>query len=196
MPQNIEIELKNILTKQEFEKLSQFFNITPHDFFTQENHYFDTVNFALKEKGCALRIRQKNNHFELTLKQPHQDGLLETNEILPIIEVEQMLKGETLKNTPLRSIIKKINIDPDTIQYFGTLTTKRAEITYKHGLIVLDHSYYLNKEDYELEYEVTNREAGEIIFSTLLTQLNIPIRKTNNKIKRFYDEKYKESRGD
>lgn len=191
MSQNIEIEFKNMLTKQEFENLINFFQINEEDFFLQENHYFDTANFDLKEKGSALRIRQKNNEYELTLKQPHKEGLLETNENMSILEAEQMFRGEKLSNETIRSCISKMNIDPNQIHYFGSLTTKRAEIEYKQGLVVLDHSWYLNKEDYELEYEVSNKEAGQKAFIALLDKLQIPQRKTDNKIKRFYKEKYK-----
>lgn len=191
MAQNIEIEFKNILTKEEFQKLIHFFQFTKDDFFTQENHYFDTAQFALKESGSALRIRKKNNEYELTLKQPHREGLLETNEMLTIIEVEEMLNGGEITNHFIRSLISEMGIDPNEIEYFGTLLTKRAEIEYQAGLIVLDHSSYLNKEDYEIEYEVSNQEAGKSVFAELLSQLQIPFRKTENKIKRFYQEKYK-----
>ena len=48
----------------------------------------------------------------------------------------------------------QLQIQLDKITYFGTLTTYRKEFQYKDGLLVLDKSYYLNKHDYELEYEV------------------------------------------
>ncbi|MBS4188894.1 CYTH domain-containing protein [Bacillus sp. FJAT-49705] len=190
MSQNLEIEFKNIITKQEFEKLKNYFQLKNDHFFTQENHYFDTKEFALKQRGCALRIRQKDNKYELTLKQPYQDGLLETNEWIDPLSVEKMFQTGEVINMPIRSLIKKMNIDLSQIQYFGSLTTNRAERVYEHGLIVLDHSYYLNKEDFEIEYEVSNRKKGQNTFFTLLKQLNIPIRETENKIKRFYNEKY------
>ena len=49
----------------------------------------------------------------------------------------------------------------------------------------------INKEDYELEYEVTNFSTGQKIFIELLKTLNIPVRQTDNKIKRFYKAKFK-----
>lgn len=190
MSQSIEIELKNILTKQEFNKLIKFFQFNDENFFTQENHYFDTKDFALKKAGCALRIRRKNNRYELTLKQPYGDGLLETNEHLTDEMAENMFQtGKTMVES-IRNLIEGMKIDPNLMQYFGSLTTNRAETAYKNGLIVLDHSYYLNKEDFEIEYEVSNREKGLEVFSELLLHLDIPIRKTDNKIMRFYNEKY------
>ncbi|MBU8877478.1 CYTH domain-containing protein [Bacillus sp. FJAT-29790] len=189
MAQNIEIEFKNIITKHEFIKLIDHFQLNDNDFFIQENHYFDTADFSLKENGCALRIRQKNDNYELTLKQPHQDGLLETNEALNAGSAEEMFQNGKLSNETIRTLIEKMHINPNAIQYFGSLTTKRAEIEYKQGLVVLDNSFYLNKEDFEIEYEVSNRKKGQSIFAALLLQLEIPIRETENKIKRFYNEK-------
>ncbi|MEH7390697.1 CYTH domain-containing protein [Bacillus sp. JJ1474] len=195
MSQTIEIELKNILTKQEFNKLKNFFQFNDENFFTQENHYFDTKDFALKKAGCALRIRRKNNKFELTLKQPHGDGLLETNEHLTDEMAENMFNTGKIMAESIRNIIEAMEIDPNLMQYFGALTTIRAETAYRNGLIVLDHSYYLNKEDFEIEYEVSNREKGLEVFSELLLNLDIPIRKTDNKIMRFYKEKYNQQAG-
>lgn len=190
--QNIEIELKNMITQQEFHTLRSFFQLNDKDFFTQENHYFDTVDFALKKAGCALRIRKKNHTYEMTLKQPYGDGLLETNEQIDERSAEQIFKSGSILIEPIRSLLIEMNIDPDLIQYFGSLKTIRAEVEYKEGLIVLDHSYYLNKEDFELEYEVSNRQTGTEVLSALLKTLNIPFRKTENKIMRFYNQKYKQ----
>ena len=184
-----------MITKQEFETLLRFFHINEEDFFTQENHYFDTPDFQLKEQGSALRIRRKKEQYELTLKQPHPDGLLETNEILDALLAEEMFKTGELRNLPIRKIITNMHIDPDKLQYFGSLTTKRAETEYEEGLVVLDNSYYLNIEDFEIEYEVSNRKKGQAVFEALLTQLSIPLRETENKIKRFYNVKYMQQNG-
>ncbi|MDP4171017.1 MAG: CYTH domain-containing protein, partial [Bacillota bacterium] len=75
--------------------------------------------------------------------------------------------------------------------YFGTLTTKRAEFPYENGLMVLDYSTYFHKEDYELEYEVNDYETGKNTFAIFLKKFDIPERKTENKIRRFFGQKYK-----
>lgn len=59
MVQELEIEFKNLLTKEEFHRLADFFQLTEKDFAEQENYYFDTKYFALKKHGAALRIRKK-----------------------------------------------------------------------------------------------------------------------------------------
>src|SRR5699024_12592300 len=79
--QQIEIERKTMLTEAEFELLLKKlpFESAP---IIQTNYYFETEDLALKRNRSALRIRQKNNSYTLTLKEPHEEGVLETNEPL------------------------------------------------------------------------------------------------------------------
>ncbi|WP_394583311.1 CYTH domain-containing protein [Cytobacillus firmus] len=191
---NIEIEFKNMITTDEFTALMNFLNLRSEDFSEQENHYFDTPDFLLKEKGSALRIRQKYGSFELTLKQPHPEGLLETNEDLSESEAAEMIKNGKIPREQIKKSLEELGIKTDNLRYFGSLTTKRAEKEYNKGLAVLDHSRYLNKEDFEIEFEVDDRKEGKMVFLNLLQQLNIPVRKTENKIKRFYNEKYRQQK--
>lgn len=191
MSQNIEIEFKNLLTETEFTLLKDYLNMDESQFFKQENHYFDTVQFALKEHGCALRVREKDGQYELTLKEPHSEGLLETNQSLSSKEVKTMLEKHIIIDGPVKDRLRQFHIPLGEMTYFGSLTTKRAEKEYEGGLIVLDYSTYLNHFDYEVEYEVTDFQLGKEVFEKLLTQLKIPIRKTENKIRRFYNAKWK-----
>lgn len=190
MSQNIEIEFKNMLTSEEFLKLKMHFNIDQNKFKKQVNHYFDTPSFSLKSIGSALRIREKGTQFEMTLKQPAKQGLLETNQVLSAEQTENILKTGKIVDGEVKDAITNMIEDADSLQYFGSLTTNRAEFNYKNGLLVLDHSYYLNTEDYEIEYEVSDEAEGFKIFSELLSELKIPVRSTDNKIKRFYSKKY------
>ncbi|MDQ0217510.1 CYTH domain-containing protein [Peribacillus cavernae] len=190
MDQHIEIEFKNLVNKQEFDKLKEYFNVAELDFVTQENHYFDTPSFELKEKGSALRIRQRNGNSELTLKQPAEDGLLETNLALTNELANDILIGKSLPDNEITRLIESLKITSSDIRYFGTLQTSRAEVPYKGGLLVFDHSSYLTKEDYEVEYEVSNKTEGQEIFGDLLQKLQIPVRKTENKTRRFYQAKF------
>ncbi|MFD0826236.1 CYTH domain-containing protein [Neobacillus sp. M.A.Huq-85] len=190
MFQNIEIEFKNMLTKEEYELLLIKFTTAESRVITQENHYFDTKDFALKSEQSALRIRQKGQQYEMTLKQPANIGLLETTQKLTEEEATLAIQEGRLPSGAIEEIITKIDIKFSELDYFGSLITKRAEFDYKGGILVLDHSIYLNKEDYELEYEVENEQLGQKIFKELLNQYNIPHRKTQNKIQRFYNQKY------
>jgi uncharacterized protein YjbK len=193
MSEHIEIEFKNLLTEEEFERLKAFFSFAGKDFKKQVNHYFDTNQFTLKEQGCALRIREKTGHFEITLKQPAPVGLLETNQEVSPHDAQNMLAGGELPEGPVRTALSNLVEQRNPVAYFGSLTTERAEKEYCGGLVVLDHSAYLGIHDYELEYEVEDEESGRESFHTLLSDLNIPVRKTDNKIMRFYRQKQRNS---
>ncbi|MDR7239851.1 CYTH domain-containing protein [Neobacillus drentensis] len=190
MTQNIEIEFKNMLTKIEYESFLKYFKISQSQIFSQENHYFDTPDFALKSNDSALRIRKKGGTYEMTLKQPADVGLLETNQVIGEEEVIMAIHQGILPTGIIQPLIEDYQISFSTIEYFGSLITERVELEYKQGLLVLDHSIYLSKEDYELEYEVEDYQIGEKIFLELLKQFKIPSRKTENKIVRFYKQKF------
>ncbi|MFD1778218.1 CYTH domain-containing protein [Fredinandcohnia salidurans] len=189
MSQELEIEFKNILEEDEYRQLLSAFSISEDKKVIQENFYFDTPKFSLKDVGAALRIREKNGIYTLTLKQPVKRGLLETHQVLSKEEAEQMLNGGNIIEGEVVSILKGLSIGTSDIRFFGSLKTKRAEVEYKNGLLVLDKSYYLNQIDFELEYEVTDEVSGKEVFKELLQQYKIPIRKTDNKILRFYNRK-------
>lgn len=193
MSQNLEIEFKNMLTKAEYERILVEFNNGSNQVFTQENHYFDTPDFSLKKAGCALRIRKKGIEYVMTLKQPMDVGLLETNQLLTNAESSAALNHGRLPNGQIKDLIEEKNISFAEIEFFGSLTTNRAEFSYKNGLLVLDHSIFLQHEDYEMEFEVENYEEGKKSFRELLEQFHIPQRETKNKVRRFYEQKYKQS---
>ncbi|CAH2713466.1 Putative triphosphatase YjbK [Neobacillus rhizosphaerae] len=191
MSQHIEIEFKNMLTKEEYERFLMEFKIDEHQIFSQENHYFDTSDFNLKQHDSALRIREKGGVYEMTLKQPAAVGLLETNQALSKEEAGLAIHTGKLPAGIIQNLLEKKDIPFSSIEYFGSLLTKRVEITYKQGLLVLDYSSYLNTDDYEVEYEVENYQEGLQSFQALLAQFTIPFRHTENKIRRFYNQKFK-----
>ncbi|WP_045519729.1 CYTH domain-containing protein [Neobacillus niacini] len=189
MSETIEIEFKNILTKDEYETLLNTFKVEVNQIISQTNHYFDTSDFKLKELGSALRIREKNVNYEMTLKQPASVGLLETTQYLSEDEFMEATKKGILPKGIIHDRLEQLDISFNSLEYFGSLTTRRAEFPYKDGLLVLDHSFYLNSEDYEVEYEVEDFQSGQLAFQELLEQYGIPFRVTQNKIARFYQQK-------
>ena len=193
MDQHIEIEYKNLLTKQDFERLIQFFKIEQINFSLNKIITLIHIDFDLKSQASALRIREKNETFELTLKQPAAEGKLESNQAISTKqEAEAFLKERQFPAGAVQEIIKQAGLNPLKFTCFGTLRTDRAEVSYRGGLIVLDHSFYGGKEDYELEYEVEDAQAGQKIFMELLETLNIPLQKTENKVKRFFQARFSE----
>ena len=191
MSEHIEIEFKNILLQEEFEALKKTFRVKEEDFFRQVNYYFDTEAYSLKNSQSALRVRQKGDKYELTVKEPAGQGLLETTQELSVQEAEAFISGGPIPTGKPCERVSLLGADPSALICFGSLTTDRAEQPYKDGLLVFDRSSYLGKVDYELEYEVTDAEAGEKIFEELLFSLHIPLRQTENKIRRLYQAKLK-----
>lgn len=189
MSRSIEIEFKNIVTATEFQLLMQNFNLGKDDFFTQQNHYFDTDEFSLKALGSALRVRELPGEYELTLKKPANIGLLEINQTINEQTAFKLLNETVFPDGDVLDELQSMNINIDNLEYFGSLTTDRVEIEYKNGLLVFDHSFYLGVEDFEIEYETSDWEKGEKIFQQLMKQFNIQLTFADNKIGRFYSAK-------
>ncbi|MFC3040569.1 CYTH domain-containing protein [Virgibacillus xinjiangensis] len=186
MTQEIEIEYKNLLTKEEFQRLLTSLPF-PDSGKIQTNHYFETTEFSLKQHGSALRIREKGGEYQLTLKEPHPDGLLETHDRLTRNEVDAWLNGDFIFKPNVGQQLEEKGILHEDLEYYGSLTTSRREIEHRGVLLVLDYSTYNGREDYELELEADSKELGTARFDELLTEHNLKRRKTPNKIQRFFD---------
>lgn len=186
LTQEIEIESKNLLTKNEYNKLLKFFNVKSTDSNQQVNHYFETRDYKLKQNGSALRIRNKQQQWQLTLKQPHQDGLLETHDFLTSEVAQQWIKGYPINSTPIEKQLKAFGVTLSELEYGGILTTNRIEVPYHDALVVLDHSQYNGQVDYELEVEAKQRITSEKVMAELIQKLSIEVKFTPNKIERFY----------
>ncbi|MFC2949913.1 CYTH domain-containing protein [Virgibacillus sediminis] len=186
MAQEIEIEYKNLLTKDEFQRLLARLPF-PESGSTQTNHYFETADFDLKEHGSALRIREKGGKYRLTLKEPHADGLLETHDDLTKEEADGWLEGNIIAKPHVAGQLKEKGIRHEDLKYCGSLATNRREIEYEGVLLVLDHSTYNRREDYELELEAPSKELGTARFEQLLKEHQIKRRNTPNKIQRFFE---------
>lgn len=188
MNQNIEIEYKNLLTESEYAGLYKTLNFAEDNSFVQENIYFDTNDFSLKQKRLALRIRIKDQQAEMTLKSPHKGHLLETNHMLQLDEARTLIKNRTLKpEGKIAEVLTSYDIDlTSPIQVFAQLKTERVEKAVKNSLIVLDKSWYADQVDYELEVESSTAAEGTELFEQLLKELHIPKRETPNKIARAF----------
>lgn len=185
MTHETEIEFKNLLLKEEYLRLCTFFNVTPQQAMTLANHYFDTAQLHIKALHSGLRVRETDGVFEATLKQAvDAQTSLETNIPLTAEQASIILDGGAFPNAISEQLAAK-KVPLEKINPFGSLTTKRIEVDYKGGTIVLDHSCYLQQQDYELEFETTDIQQGAVIFQALLEQLAIPQRDTKKKIARF-----------
>ncbi|WP_339163751.1 CYTH domain-containing protein [Siminovitchia sp. FSL W7-1587] len=193
MGRHIEIEFKNMVTKEHFELLLSVFHITRDDFAKQVNHYFDTDTFLLKQKAAALRIRNRDHLYELTLKKKTETiGLLEINQEISPAEANACLHKQMFPEGEVKAELAAIDINPNWLICFGSLETRRAERPFGPGCLQFDHSLYLGREDFEVEYEIPEGklDEGKKFFFQLLNELNIPTKKADNKIKRLYDAKF------
>ncbi|TCI66497.1 CYTH domain-containing protein [Exiguobacterium sp. SH3S1] len=189
----MEIEFKSMLTKDEYETLLESYQLSDQVKW-QANDYFDTPTFELRNQGAALRIREKKTGQVLTLKQPHDVGLLETHAPINEEAAENLFKYGIVHDEQMKQALATFNLT-GPLEHLGRLETKRAEIETADGLLVLDESHYLEICDYEIEFEVTDETAGRIAFEQLLSSHNIPLRPAKNKIVRFMEEKMRRSEG-
>lgn len=184
--QHIEIEFKNLLTKEEYERLLHYFKVEPTQIIPQANHYFETPDGHLKRAMSGLRIRQIGDYYECTLKEKSsQHGHLETNVEITKEQANAVLATGYFPFEEITTRLQAIGVPLDALHLFGSLQTNRVELPYDNGLLVLDHSKYLQREDYEVEYETSDEELGAISFKYLLAKHHIPERHTDKKIARF-----------
>ncbi|WP_215141887.1 CYTH domain-containing protein [Exiguobacterium qingdaonense] len=193
MTQEVEIEFKSMLTKEEYETLLRAYELE-NQVRWQANDYFDTASFQLKSHGAALRIRQKKDGQVLTLKQPNEVGLLETHVNITEEEAEDLFKYGIIHDDQMKQALAPFQLSA-ALEHLGRLETNRAEHQTEEGLLVLDESHYLDTTDYELEFEVTNEESGKRSFENLLERHGLPYRPAKNKIVRFMELKMSRSEG-
>ncbi|RHW39858.1 CYTH domain-containing protein [Lysinibacillus yapensis] len=186
MPQEIEIEFKNSLTKEQYELLLRKFDVKDEMIVRQTNHYFDTPEFHLKALWSGLRIRETSSKIVCTLKEKTADHThLETTDVLTEEQAQLMLSGEAFLANTVKEKLMKLEVPIEKLSVFGSLTTDRVELPYKGGTLVLDHSFYLNQDDYEVEYETNEEHTGKEIFDQFLKENKIPTQIADKKIARF-----------
>lgn len=185
MTKELEIEFKNLLTQEEYIKLLELFGYKAEEAHTQINHYFDTADYTLRSQKSALRIREKGQQIECTLKIPAENGYYEITDKLDSQQAENIIENSSFPAPEVNHALSEMGISPEKLVKLGSLTTHRIEFPYQNGLLVLDHSVYHGTEDYELEYEVEDYQEGKQIFEALLTDTGIPFRNTDKKIARF-----------
>ena len=186
MGKNLEIEFKTMVTERDFSRLKNYFRLEEKDFFVQENYYFDTIDFKLKQKDSGLRVRLFPGSAELTLKTPEKVGLLETTDILSLEQAVQIISNERLLiDGFVYDKLTSFGVNPASLHMIGCLKTKRAEKKLPQGLLALDESWYNQQHDFELELEVVDSIRGKADFLLLLDQLDLKEKPAQNKIQRM-----------
>ena len=88
--------------------------------FSQTNFYIDTSDFKLKANHSALRIRVKDDSYELTLKVPATVGLTEYNHSTSLIP--EIGKTLTLQQFPedIQHQLMQFGITDDELNILGS----------------------------------------------------------------------------
>lgn len=189
MNQETEIEYKNIITLEEYDKMLNYYskreNITS---WQQSNYYFDTPDLQLKKENSALRLRTiENKKAEITLKTPYEDHLLENTINLDYNESREIVSaGQIDLPDAIERILKEMNIDSNRLKYQASMTTLRNEWHHSNCTIALDQSSYIDIKDYELEVEAPTDKIAQETFNRILEQFSIEKRETLNKIARAF----------
>ena len=147
---HLEIEFKTMLTKEEHDRLLQFFaDISPT--ISQTNHYIDSDQQSIRHAHMAFRVRTFNHHeAELTLKIPQEVGALELNQNLTPEETENILQNNEFPTGEILETLLQKEIPIQDLKILGSLETIRYEKEDEIGLLALDESHYLGKTDFEL----------------------------------------------
>ncbi|SCS53100.1 CYTH domain-containing protein [Staphylococcus caeli] len=190
MATNNEIEFKQLLTQSQYQAIYKMYfqEMNP---FSQTNYYIDTPQFDLKAHQSALRIRVKENEYEMTLKIPAEVGLMEYNFKTNIVpELDKRITRDMLPNEIIEQLTL-MKVDISQLVVLGALKTQRMEKVVNGNLLVLDHSHYLDTEDFELEFEVEDYDDGLIQFNNILKKFNMTHEIPDNKVQRFFTRKSK-----
>lgn len=173
MSNAIEIEAKSLVRLEDYKILVKLFSDHPR--YMQTNYYIDSEDRVLAKSGIALRIRERGDHYELTLKTPLSEGLLEKNCRISYEQFEDFRNNGIFPKGDTSRFLTMLDFDLSTLKILTSLTTDRIDVEYEGGLLSLDRNVYSGKTDYEIEFEYNNLEGAKAILSKLFQENNIPV---------------------
>ena len=168
MAKELAVEFKTLLSKTEYLKLSKLYGDKQSNL--QINYYFDTPRFTLKASDIGLRIR-KREKYEITLKRKKGYVLQEINEEITEEQFNDFVKTGNIPSESIKNELSEI-IKEQAIVNYMSLSTFRISVPLKSGKIAIDKCVYVDKKDYELEfetnapYEQAKREFIELVKDT------------------------------
>jgi uncharacterized protein YjbK len=178
MKENLEIELKCLLSKDQFECLLEKMKFSMPKI--QINTYYDTPNKDLQQRLWMCRIREVMDKYEFTLKTPGNGGhnefecLLEKHNIHDPIVVDFFAQSDILP--PLLAI--------------GSTTTHRRKFVDEYGEWCLDYNLFDEISDYEVEYELFDyTPEAEQRFTEVLKSCKVEYKQAKTKFERMLNYK-------
>lgn len=185
MSEEIEIEYKAMLQKEQFEAILAAYPF-PNEAIVQTNHYFETDDFALREANAALRIREISENYVITLKQAKTNHVLETHDTITAKMFTAWTKGEIIYPPAINKALTELGIESANLTYVGALTTKRYTFEKDKVHYCLDESHYAGITDYELEIEESTFGSAIDIFLKIIGEFAIEEVVSETKIARFF----------
>jgi uncharacterized protein YjbK len=174
MKENLEIELKCLLNKDQFDCLLGKMSFSNPKI--QVNTYYDTLDGDLQKRHWMCRIREVMNQYEFTLKTPGDGGLnefecpLEKHDILDPIIVDLFAQSDI--HPPFKSL--------------GTTTTHRSKYMDEYGEWCLDFNEFNGFSDYEVEYELFEYHASaQQRFTEVLKSCGVDYQQAKTKFERM-----------
>lgn len=171
MSTNIEIEAKALVSEKDFQKFIEHFKKISNKPYKQINYYIDDEERSLANSGISLRIRKKDG-YELTLKTPLSEGLLEKNQIISDKEFNEYKKGK-FPVGDISRFLEMLGFDLTKLKILNSLTTTRVDVNYLDGLLSLDKNEYNKTTDYEIEYEYNSKIGAVTILKKLFAKLKV-----------------------
>ncbi|NLZ75060.1 MAG: CYTH domain-containing protein [Erysipelotrichia bacterium] len=156
MKQQLEIEFKTLVSKEQFDKLSDLYR--PLLFVKQHNYYYSSLN-----SEHSFRIRIKDNQKIFALKETLGDKILEH---------EKTFTGQFYEDNEIEVVLNKLNILPP-FNLVGELVTYRATIETALADLCFDINCYNDLIDYEIEYEIKKDHDGLCVFKEILSKAKI-----------------------
>ena len=173
MSSNIEIEAKVLLLKDEYNAIIEKLSLQKYRKIKQTNHYIDTPDRYLKKNGIALRIREKDEEFELTLKTPLSEGLLEKNENISWRDFENLSERQIFPDGNIRKFLLILGVKVSDLKVLTSLCTERIHVEFEGFGLALDKNIYSNIVDYELEVESSSIERAQQEIENILNECDI-----------------------
>jgi uncharacterized protein YjbK len=176
MSTNIEIEAKILVTETEFHQLKQLLKVSDQDMVTQTNHYIDDEKGSLRQYGFALRIRELNKTYTLTLKSPMAEGTLEKNQQIDGAIYQAFKSKGVFPPGLIQDFLEMFGFDTSLLRIITFLTTDRYETRYEGRHVCLDKNTYHGMIDFEVESEESSLKNAAETLKLLCDAANITYR--------------------
>lgn len=175
---------RTLLTKEEYVKLCEMYYDKKGNM--QVNYYFDTPRFTLKASDIGLRVR-KREKYELTLKRKKGYVNQEINNTISSDDFKNLLSTGLIPDQEIATELEDV-LKEQLLENYMSLSTFRISVQIKSGKIAIDKCVYVDKKDYELEYETSAPyEQAKKEFVEMVKEFGIQYKKGLPKIKRAYE---------